>query len=159
MKTINIILFVILICVFVFTFCISLKSNNTLKEVDSVMQEENSVISQYGIIDVNNWESETLNNEFFYADKGYLNISNEDFIKKVNQVTANTTYDELIKIFGESPYVVLETGVNLLTYYNDEYSFILSPGVDVFFMKHNINIRKQSDNQGMVSVKTEPEKN
>lgn len=155
MKTINIILFVILICVFVFTFCISLKSNNTLKEVDSVMQEENSVISQYGITDVNNWESETLNNEFFYADKGYLNISNEDFIKKVNQVTANTTYDELIEIFGESPYVVLETGVNLLTYYNDEYSFILSPGVDVFFMKHNVNIRKQSGDGSLSYQKIE----
>ena len=151
MKIKGFVLLATLLCFFIFGFCIFIKSNKSFKKTNYVTQENFSCINQHEITDENNFEFETFNNEAT-NNKGYLDISNEDFIKKANQVTVNTTYDELINIFGEHPYVVLETGVSLLTYYNDKYSFALSPGADVFLVEHG-----QSGQSGDGSM-IEPEK-
>ncbi len=63
--------------------------------------------------------------------EGFVDISSEDFIKKANAVTLETTEVELIEIFGEPFGFEEETSINSCYYFNDTYLLHVLPGVIV----------------------------
>ena len=63
--------------------------------------------------------------------EGFVDITSEDFIKKANTVTLETTEVELIEIFGQPFGFSEETSINNCYYFNETYFLNILPGVSV----------------------------
>ncbi len=52
---------------------------------------------------------------------GFINIDDDEFIRKSKSVNKNTTYNELVDIFGEEPGDIKERAYDDYFYMNDNY--------------------------------------
>ena len=134
MKKIFRLLLIVFSCLAMLCFCVEKKHNKSFMKTNYATQENLSNLIQEETTNGYTFELENFNGEVSNNDEGYLDISNEEFVKKVNQVTINTSYAELINIFAKSPYVVLETGVDKLVYFNDAYTLVITPGLGVYLL-------------------------
>lgn len=63
--------------------------------------------------------------------EGFIDISDEEFIKKANTITLATTESDLTELFGKSFGMQKETNINTCYYFNDHYFLSVLPGVTV----------------------------